>query len=69
MSDFIISRAIVDAQSAGHEHHIRDKNGRVTSIIVEKGDEARLDLSDLELASNLGCSTEIRKQLEKNRRN
>ena len=69
MSECDIDQAISDAQHSGHELHMSDKIGKVSSIIVEKGGGTRLELSDLELVNNLNFSTEmVKKFREKNRR-
>ena len=57
MSDSGIDQDFSDPQYSGHELHIRHENGKITFNTVEKGEENRLDLSDLELASNLTSST------------
>ena len=54
-----IKQIISDTQPSGQDLHIRDNNGKVTYSTFEKGNE-----SDLELASNLSSSPEIKKEIE-----
>ena len=64
MSDSDKNQATEDAHYSGHDLHIRDKNGEVTSNIWERDIRKRLDIPDLELPSNLGSGTEIENDIE-----
>ena len=63
MSDSDIYQTIGDSLQSGQEIQIRDNSGKVTFYNNNKT-ESKLDLSELELASNLKSSTEIEKVFE-----
>ena len=63
MSEFDIDQTIKDSTQSGQEIQIRDNSGKVTFYNNEKT-ENKLDISELELASNLRSSTEIENDLE-----
>ena len=62
MSDSDIDQTIRDSLQSGQEIQTRDNSGKVTFYNNET--EIKLDLSELELASNLSSSTEIEKDIE-----
>ena len=62
MSDSDIDQTIRDSIQSGQEIQIRDNSGKVTFYNINKI-ENKLDLSELELASNLSPSTEIEKDI------
>ena len=63
MSESDIDQTIKDSLQSGQEIHIRDNSGKVTFYNNEKT-ENKLDMSELELASNLSSSTEIENDVE-----
>ena len=63
MSEFDIDQTIEDSTQSGQEIQIRDNSGKVTSYNNEKT-ENKLNISEIELASNLSSSTEIENDLE-----
>ena len=63
MSEFDIDQTIKYSTQSGQEIQIRDNSGKVTFYNNEKT-ENKLDISELELASNLSSSTEIENDLE-----
>ena len=62
MSDSDIDQTMRDSIQSGPEIQIRDNSSKVTFYNNNK--ENKLDLSELELASNLSSSTEIEKDIE-----
>ena len=63
MSEFDIEQTIKDSLQSGQEIQIRDNSGKVTFYTIEKT-ENKLDMSELELASNSSSSTEIENDVE-----
>ena len=63
MSDSDIDQTIKDSPQSGQKIQIRDSSGKVTFYNNIKT-EIELELSELELASNLCSSTEIEKDIE-----
>ena len=63
MSEFDIDQTIKDSTQSGQEIQIRDNSGKVTFYNNEKT-ENKLDISELELASNLSSSIETENDLE-----
>ena len=63
MSESDIDQTIKDSTQSGQEIQIRDNSGKVLFFNNEKI-ENKLDLSELELASNLSSRTEIEKDIE-----
>ena len=62
MSESDIDQTIRDSTQSGQEIQIKDNSGKVT--IYNNKIENKLDLSELELASNLSSSTELEEEIE-----
>ena len=73
MTDTEMDRTIDDAKNANKELHIKDMNGKETQISTKHSSgveddtiDNKSEISELELLSNLGSSTEIEHDTEEN---